>query len=285
MAPSEGVIHDIGYQRYTGPRLGRRYASISLYTSSLRTAFGLGRTAKSKIFPFVIAGLAFAVAAIAVVLRSQSGQVVITYLQFCDNIGIPLLLFLAVVAPELVSRDLRAKTLPLYFSRPLSRTDYALAKLFAMVSAMWLVLAGPLMVMFLGGVFSQTKGASGAWHEVLDFLGGLGYAAMYAIIFSSVAVLVASLAGRRAVAAAAIVGVFLVTAPIVGVLQVIGGPAIRQVSRMLNPVLLLQGLQNWIFRTHTMNIQGYGPVYLAASVLLVGACGLLLVMRYRKVAA
>ena len=29
-APS-GVIHDIGYQRYDGPRLGRRYVFGSLY--------------------------------------------------------------------------------------------------------------------------------------------------------------------------------------------------------------------------------------------------------------
>jgi ABC-2 type transport system permease protein len=47
-----GVIHDIGYQRYTGPRLGRGYAIRSLYLHSLRTAFGLGRSAKAKIFPW-----------------------------------------------------------------------------------------------------------------------------------------------------------------------------------------------------------------------------------------
>ena len=38
------------------------------------------------------------------------------------------MLFCAVVAPELVSRDLRGGVLPLYFSRPLTRIDYALAK-------------------------------------------------------------------------------------------------------------------------------------------------------------
>jgi ABC-2 type transport system permease protein len=282
MARADGVIHDIGYQRYTGPRLGRRYAAASLYTHSVRTAFGLGRTAKAKIFPFIVVGLAFAVAAIAVALRSQSGRVIVSYLQFCDDIGIPLLLFLAIVAPELVSRDLRAHVLPLYFSRPLRRTDYALVKLGAMVSAMWLVLAGPLLLMFLGGVFSQQGGASGAWDEFTDFLGGLSYAAIYALTFSVVAVLVAALASRRAVAAAAIAGVFLVTTPVVGVLQVLGGPALRQLSRMINPVLLVQGLSNWIYRTHTMDLDGYGPVYAAAAALLVGACTALLILRYRR---
>ncbi|MEN3307494.1 MAG: type transport system permease protein [Micromonosporaceae bacterium] len=282
MALADGVIHDIGYQRYTGPRLGRRYAAVSLYLHSLRTAFGLGRTAKAKIFPFIVVGLAFTVAAIAVALRTQSGNVIISYLQYCDAVGIPLLLFLAVVAPELVSRDLRAHILPLYFSRPLRRADYALVKLGAMISAMWLVLAGPLLLMFLGGVFAQKRGASGAWHEFTDLLGGLSYAGIYALIFSSIAVLVASLASRRAVAAASIVGVFLVTTPVVGVLQVLGGDMLRQLSRMIDPVLLIQGLSNWIYRTHTMDIAGYGPVYLAAAVLLVTGCVSLLVLRYRR---
>ena len=138
-----GVIHDIGYQRYTGARFGRRYAALSLYTHSLRTAFGLGRSAKAKVFPWIVVGLAFSIAIVAVVVRSQTNTVFVSYLQYPDTVGVPLLLFLAVVAPELVSRDLRAHVLPLYFSRPLHRTDYALAKFAAMVSAAWLLLAGP----------------------------------------------------------------------------------------------------------------------------------------------
>ena len=51
---------------------------------------------------------------------------------------------------------------------------------------------------------------------------------------------------------------------------------------MIDPVLLIQGLSNWIYRTHTMDIAGYGPVYLAAAVLLVTACVSLLVLRYRR---
>jgi ABC-2 type transport system permease protein len=66
-----GVIHDIGYQRYTGARLGRGYATRSLYVHSLRSAFGLGRSGKAKVFPFIVVGLAFAVAVVAVVVRSS----------------------------------------------------------------------------------------------------------------------------------------------------------------------------------------------------------------------
>ena len=43
---------------------------------------------------------------------------------------------MASAAPELVSRDLRSHVLPLYFFRPLRRTDYPLAKYLAMTAAL-----------------------------------------------------------------------------------------------------------------------------------------------------
>jgi ABC-2 type transport system permease protein len=281
-----GVIHDIGYQRYTGPRLGRGYASRSLYVHSLRTAFGLGRSAKAKVFPFIVVGLVFAVAVVAVVVRSQTGSPFIGYLQFPDTVGIPALLFLAIVAPELMSRDLRAKVLPLYFSRPLGRSDYALAKLAAMVSAVWLLMAGPLLLIVVGGVFSQKHGWSGAWHEVTDFLRGLAYAGIYAVVFSAIAVLVASLASRRTVAAAAIVAVFLVTAPVVGVLSAVGGRTMQELAPVINPVTLVGGVKTVVFRTTTgIEVGDFGPMYIAIAVSLVIFCGTLLLARYRKVDA
>lgn len=280
MALSDGVIHDIGYQRYTGRRLGRRYATASLYTHSLRSAFGLGRSGKAKVFPFIVVGLAFFVAVVAVAMRSQDGRVLLTYLQYCDAIGTPLLFFVAIVAPELVSRDLRARTLPVYFSRPIRRTDYALVKLAAMISAMWLVLATPLLLIFLGAVFSPRTDVV---KEAEDFVGGLGYAGIYSIIFSSLGILIASLASRQAVAAGVIVAVFLIPAPVVGVFQLIGTTAVQQLTRTLDPIFLVEGLKSWIYHTHTMPLDGYGPAYLIMAILLVGVSVFLLTLRYRRV--
>jgi ABC-2 type transport system permease protein len=285
LAPNGGVIHDIGYQRYTGPRLGRRHIVGSLYLHSLRAAFGLGRGVKAKIFPGIVIGLAFAVAVVAVAIRTQTGEIAMTYLDYTEAMGILVLLFLAVVAPELVCRDLRARVLPLYFSRPVRRTDYALAKLAAMISAVWLLLAGPLLLMFLGGVFAQTDGVSGAWHEFTDFLGGLGYAAIAAIVLGAVAVPLASLSSRRAVAAVVIVAAFLVTTPVIAVIEAVGGTTGQQLGPVLNPLGLLSGLQTWIFRTDSLDVGRYGPLYLATALVLVGGCVALLVVRYRKVVA
>ena len=102
------------------------------------------------------------------------------------------------VAPELVSRDLRGGVLPLYFSRPLRRTDYALAKLAALITAVLLLLAGPQLLMFLGGAFTDRTALSGAWNEFADFLAGLGYAASTRSSSARSPLLVASLpAGGR----------------------------------------------------------------------------------------
>src|SRR5215472_19362553 len=48
-----GVIHDLGYRRYEGPRLGRAAIIRALIWHGFRTAFGLGRGAKAKVVPAV----------------------------------------------------------------------------------------------------------------------------------------------------------------------------------------------------------------------------------------
>ena len=54
---STSTIHDIGYRHYEGRRSGRAYVLRSLYVHNLRAAFGLGRPARAKIMPFVLAGI------------------------------------------------------------------------------------------------------------------------------------------------------------------------------------------------------------------------------------
>jgi ABC-2 type transport system permease protein len=134
-------------------------------------------------------------------------------------------------------------------------------------------------------VFSQKRGWSGAWHEFTDFLGGLAYAGIYAVVFAAIAVLVASLASRRAVAAAAIVAVFLVTVPVVGVLSVVGGSTLQELAPTLNPVTLVQGVKTVVFRTNALEVGSFGAMYIAIAVSLVILCGTLLLARYRKVDA
>lgn len=288
----DGVIHDIGYRRYTGPRLGRRHIVAALYAHALRTAFGFGRSAKAKIFPWLIVGIVTVVAAVAIAVRAQFGQVVFTYAQFASQMSWLVIFFVAVVAPELVSRDLRSGVLPLYFSRPLARSDYALAKLAALATAVWLLLGGPQVLMFVGAAFSTGNGLRGAWDEFTDLVPGVLYAGIWALVFAAVALLVASLSGKRAIAAGAVVAVFLMTTPIVGVLSVLPSQTANQLAGLASPSSLVGGVGAWLFRgvlsandRELLSIGSFGPVYGVAAVVLVAGCVALLLARYRKVAA
>src|SRR6266571_5269684 len=57
MPPPSGVIHDLGYRRYDGQRLGRVQIARALAWHSLRSAFGIGRGVKAKLAAFVLACL------------------------------------------------------------------------------------------------------------------------------------------------------------------------------------------------------------------------------------
>jgi len=289
---SSGVIHDIGYQRYSGPRLGRAYATRALYSHGLRTAFGLGRSAKAKIFPWLVVGIVALIAIIATAVRALGGGF-LGYFGFVDVAAFLAVLFCAVVGPELVSRDLRSGVLPLYFSRPLTRSDYALAKWAALVSAVWLVFAGPQLIMFLGGAFS-----GGTFGDFMDELGqfgqGLAYAAIVALLFASIGVLVGSLSGRRAVAAAIIAAFFLLSQAVAGILLGLGygvdEAALRRASLLFSPQTLVQGVQAWVFDRQLdqfgpeFTVGSFGPLYAATWLVFTAVSVLLLLLRYKKVA-
>jgi ABC-2 type transport system permease protein len=294
---ANGVIHDIGYQRYTGPRLGRTYSLRSLATHGLRTAYGFGRSAGGKVFPWGVFGLIVMIAAILTAVRSQVGEPVTTYWEFpISGVSLLVTLFCAVVAPELVSRDLRSGVLPLYFSRPLTRTDYALAKWAALVSAIFLLLLAPLLVMFLGGAFSF-DGMRPVWDEFVEFSKGLAIISLVALLYGSISLLVASFAGRRAVSAALIVAVFLITTPVYGLMQALadpeafgGGPAtadqvrLSQLAGLVSPTTLTDGVAAWWYQPSPTRVGNFGPLYLAVELGLVALCLVLLLVRYRRVA-
>jgi len=281
------VIHDIGYQRYTGPRLGRPAVFGAIYIHGLRTAFGFGRSAKAKIFPWLVFAITLLVAVILAAVRAQAGLIPLNYVQFADAMSWLVILFVAIVAPELVSRDMRSGVLPLYFSRPLRAADYIGAKFVALVTAVWLVLGVPQFVMFLGAAFTTKTGMSGVWNEVGDLLPAWGYSLLWAVLFAAISLLIASLTGKRAFAAGGIVAVFLMTTPVFGVLQSLPSRTAQELSGLASPMTLLSGIASWLIPgpNSGLMVGRFGPVYAIEAATLIAACLLLLLARYRKVAS
>jgi ABC-2 type transport system permease protein len=282
-----GVIHDIGYQRYEGPRLGRTAVFGAIYQHGLRASFGLGRSAKAKIFPWLVAGIVLLVAVINAAVKAQANIILFDYFSFDDTMSWLVIFFVAIVAPELVSRDMRSGVLPLYFSRPLRAFDYIGAKFVALATAVFLLLGVPQLIMFLGGAFTTDDGAKGVWNEFLDLLPGWGYSLLWAVLFASISLLIASVTGKRAFAAGGIVAFFLMTAPVVGVLSILPSTTAQHLAGLASPMSLLVGVQSWLRGRNDLDLDigEFGVIYGIELFCLVFAAMLLLLARYRKVAS
>jgi ABC-2 type transport system permease protein len=181
----------------------------------------------------------------------------------------------------------RSGVLPLYFSRPLRAADYVAAKMAALITAVWLLLGVPQLVMFLGAAFTTKTGMRGVWHELGDLLPGWGYSLLWAFVFAGLGLLIASLTGKRAFAAGAIVALFLLTTPVFGVLSILPSHTAQQLAGLASPMMLISGLGAWLISgpNSGIDIGRFGPVYAIEAATLILACLLLLLARYRKVAS
>jgi ABC-2 type transport system permease protein len=291
--PPSGVIHDIGYRKYDGPRLGRRQVTRALYAQSLRGAYGLGRSARAKVLPMLLLGVmclpAFIIAVIANVTSSVITELPLPYSRYAVVTQGILTIFVAAQAPVSLSRDLRFKTVPLYFSRPLERSDYVLAKFAALASALFLLLTAPLLIMYVGALLAEFP----AGRETGDLLLALVGAAVFAVVFAGVGLVIASLTPRRGLGVAAIITLFALSFAAVSALQGIiryevGNPDLAGWLGLLSPITLVDGFQTWVLDASSSAVapppgDAGGVVYVLATFAVIGACWALLNLRYRKV--
>ena len=242
--PNDSVIHDIGFRHYDGPRLGRGWAFRSLLLETLRGAFGLGRPAKVKIMPWVLIGL-FAVPAIvivAVVILTGSDELPLSYTQYPIAMSLLVSLFLAGRAPYAVSRDLRDGIMPLYLSRPITRQDYVYAKLLGLAIAVWIFIATPVTVLFIGALLAKFP----VKDQVLGWLGGIVMAAVLALLITSIALALASFTKRRGLGVAAVLATLVLlngfTSVLVSVVGMQANETTASYFAVLDPYLLVDGL-------------------------------------------
>jgi ABC-2 type transport system permease protein len=305
-AEAGGMIHNIGYRRYDGERLGRARIVRALIWHSYRTAFGFGRGARAKVFPALLLALLCLPAAVnAVALATSHGhQTIVSYDGYIPALRtVAMLIFVALEAPNLVSSDLRNHTLPLYFARPIHRVDYPVAKLIAFFLACLTMVEIPELLLYIGNV-SQVHGAGQAWEQTLRLLPGLLYGAAWAVLLASLGLLLASATGRRVFAICAIGLPLFFSYILAHVLEQAGrqafGPAgpgepsaLTSLAGLLSPFTLLGGVLRWLqaprgARVPAQMLQAttvghYGPVYGAVFAVLTIAAVSGLIARYRKV--
>ncbi|MEU6038884.1 ABC transporter permease [Actinomadura sp. NPDC047616] len=215
---STSMIHDIGYRHYEGRRLGRAYVLRSLYVHNLRAAFGLGRPARAKVMPFLLAAIMLlpAVGAVAAVGLADLTDPPIRYAQYAISLQVIIAIFLATQAPVLASRELRHRVVPLYFSRPVDHLDFVLAKLAALATALFGLMAAPVTLMYVGSLVNKMPHAS---RHLADYLAALAGCVLFALVLAAIGTVVAAFTPRRGFGVAAVVAVYMLSATFVLILQ------------------------------------------------------------------
>ncbi|MFE2558751.1 ABC transporter permease [Streptomyces sp. NPDC059352] len=290
-APDTTQIHNIGYRSYDGPRLGRAYARRSLFSQSLRGAYGLGRSAKSKVLPMLLFAVmcvpALIIVAVAVV--GKQSKLSIEYTEYAIYLQVVISIYLASQAPQSVSRDLRFRTVPLYFSRPIEHADYVLAKFGAMASALFVLTASPLLILWIGSLLAKMDFA-----EQTAMLGqGLVSVALLSLLFGGIGLVMAALTPRRGFGVAAVIAVLTVSygavSTLMGIAYATENEGAIQWLGLFSPMTLITGVQTAFLGAPSAFPDGGGPgagvgvIYvLVVLALIAGSYGILM-RRYRKV--
>jgi ABC-2 type transport system permease protein len=212
-----GAVYDRGYRPYEGERGGRRAATLALYRATLRRALGIRRSWRQKVAPFVLLGIATIPAIVNVgigyVTRNEIFQDRIQIITYREYVGVSssLLLFVALVAPDVICPDRRQRVLPLMFARPLTGIDYVAAKLGAITTILFFFSFIPQVVLFVGSMLVSDSSFE-YFTDHLDVLWKVTAAvAVLSIYYAVIGLAIASLTDRRIVAGAAVIGLFLVT--------------------------------------------------------------------------
>jgi ABC-2 type transport system permease protein len=251
VAPREsatGAIYDLGYRGSDGPRLGRRAAFATLFWASLRAAFGLGRSGRSKVVPWGLSAIMIVPAAVAGAIQALApgGLSPFNYDNYLWDLQPILTLFVAAQAPELVSSDQRNRVLSLYFSHALARSDYALAKFGAMAASLFLLALSPLLVILVASILASPDVAGEAGDQLGNLPQIIGSPLIHAIPLAALGMAIASFTPRRAYATGAIIAVFLVSGAVGGILAEAGRGRLSLVAPLINPFVLLDGTRDWL---------------------------------------
>lgn len=283
------VIHDLGYRPYHGPRLGPGAIARALVVTGIRNAFGLGRSGKSKVLPFVLLTLNLLPAVIVggVMAFAGADELPIAYAEYAAQTQVLLGIFVAAQAPVLFSRDLRHGTIALYLARPLRSDTYAVARWASLFAATLVFLLAPLLILYAVAVLSQLDAAQ----QTRDLAVASGLAVLLGLCLAGVAGLVASWSVRRGFAVVVTIALLLIADGIVAGIQAIaeeeGRPGIGEVAGLFSPYSLYRGLMaSWsdVTTATPPSSTGMELAYVAVLVGLSAACVAALVWRYRRVA-
>lgn len=287
-ARTRGVIHDLGYRHYDGPRLGRARITRALLGESAKGAYGLGRSARSKVMPMLLLAAmclpAFIIGIVTVVTKADAPN----YTAYLLNTQLLVMVYVASQAPASVSRDLRFRVISLYFSRPIRRIDYVAAKYAAMTVALMIFAVLPLTILFVGALLAKLP----IGDQIPNYVRSLAGAALLALVLAGIGLVMAALTPRRGLGVAAVIAVLALLAGVQGFVQAIadenGRDTVAGYAGLISPFTIVDGVQSALLGADSPlpaqppGIAGGLVFLLVALAIVAGSFGILL-LRYRKV--
>ena len=241
--PPAGVIHDQGYRPYTGPRLGAGAIARALTLTGFRNAFGLGRSGKSKVLPFILLGLNLlpAVVLVGVMVLVGLDELPMGYAQYASTTQVLLGIFVAAQAPVLFSRDLRHGSITLYLARPLRASTYALARWISLLVATLVFIWLPVLLLYVGALLGELDAGGQTRNAALALLLGL----LLGLDITGIGALISSWSTRRGFAVVATIAVLLIANGVVTAVQGIAidedRPRVAEVAGLFSPYSLYRG--------------------------------------------
>ena len=216
-APSgrpSGEVYDLGYQHYNGPREGRSRARKALFWNGVRTVLGIGRGAKAKILPALLFVAAMLPAVVFVMILSflpavpNINDFVPGPADYYGVIATLMLLFSAIMAPELLAPDRRDRVIDLYLVRPLTSTDYLLARFFAFFVIVLALAYSGQIVLLVGLTLTAAEPVDYLRDNWQDIPRVIGAGVLVALFVTVIPLAVAAFTTRRAIASVFIIGLF-----------------------------------------------------------------------------
>ena len=213
-----GEVYDIGYRHYDGPREGRNRARFALWTNGVRTALGLGRGTRAKILPILLFASTMIPAAVFVIMASLAEDFGVSdvvevpgHADYYDVVSILVLVFSAIIAPELLCADRRSQVLQLYLVRPLSPMDYVAGRWLAFFTIVLALVYSGQIVMFVGFTFAAETPLDYLRENWLDVPRFLAAGAVVAVFVTTIPLAVSGFTARRAYAAGFVIGLFIIS--------------------------------------------------------------------------
>jgi ABC-2 type transport system permease protein len=269
--------------------LGPADIARALVVTGFRNAFGLGRSGKSKVLPFVLLALNLMPAVIVggVMVFVGLDELPIGYAQYASTTQVLLGIFVASQAPVLFSRDLRHGTISLYLARPLPSSTYAMARWASLLAATLVFLLLPIVLLYAVALLGELDVSDQTAHAAV----AAGLAVLLALSLTGVAGLIASWSTRRGFAVVATIALLLIGNGIVSAIQGIsheeGQPRVGEVAGLFSPYSLYRGLMSTWTDTEALTPPTGTPMqatYLVVFIALSAGCLAGLVWRYRRVA-